>query len=40
MTENKFDMAVITAVDGEGCLACSWDERDLKRFQQCYTRKK
>lgn len=30
MTENKFDMAVITAVDGEGCLACSWDERDLK----------
>ena len=30
MTENKFDMAVITAVDGEGCLACSWDERDLE----------
>lgn len=23
-------MAVITAVDGEGCLACSWDERDLE----------
>lgn len=30
MTENKFDMAVITTVDGEGCLACSWDERDLE----------
>lgn len=30
MTKNKFDMAVITAVDGEGCLACSWDERDLE----------
>lgn len=30
MTENKFDMAVITAVDGEGCLACSWDKRDLE----------
>lgn len=30
MTENKFNMAVITAVDGEGCLACSWDERDLE----------
>ena len=30
MTDNKFDMAVITAVDGEGCLACSWDERDLE----------
>ena len=30
MTENKLDMAVITAVDGEGCLACSWDERDLE----------
>lgn len=30
MTENKFDMAVITAVDGEGCLACSWDERDIE----------
>lgn len=30
MTENKFDMAVITAVDGEGCLAYSWDERDLE----------
>lgn len=30
MIENKFDMAVITAVDGEGCLACSWDERDLE----------
>jgi hypothetical protein len=30
MTENKFDMAVITAVDGEGCLACYWDERDLE----------
>ena len=30
MTENKFDMAVITAVDGEGCLACFWDERDLE----------
>lgn len=29
MTE-KFNMAVITAVDGEGCLACSWDERDLE----------
>lgn len=30
MTENKYNMAVITAVDGEGCLACSWDERDLE----------
>lgn len=30
MTENKFDMAVITTVDGEGCLACFWDERDLE----------
>ena len=30
MTENKFDMAVITTVDGEGCIACSWDERDLE----------
>lgn len=30
MTENRFDMAVITTVDGEGCLACSWDERDLE----------
>ena len=30
MTENKFDMAVITTVDGEGCLACSCDERDLE----------
>lgn len=30
MTENKYNMAVITTVDGEGCLACSWDERDLE----------
>lgn len=30
MAENRFDMAVITTVDGEGCLACSWDERDLE----------
>ena len=30
MTENKYNMAVMTTVDGEGCLACSWDERDLE----------
>lgn len=30
MTENKFDMAVITTVDGEGCLACSWTKEILK----------
>ena len=30
MTENKFDMAVMTTVNGKGCIACSWDERDLE----------
>lgn len=30
MTENKYNMAVTTTVDGKGCIACSWDERDLE----------
>lgn len=30
MTENKYNMAVITTVDGKGCIACPWDERDLE----------